>query len=177
MALIFLGMWDKKRQLENVDQYKPAMKGISDGIYQLYADGPANNPKKPARDIRDLKMLQEGKGTFEDWKRQAHPSYGMISFNRESCSPATSLFGSSIKHGNAIRMILFHAEIERGLNKDWFYAKGRIVEIEMSQSQFADAITSLNIGEGVPCTIRFTERDGYIRSCAFLSKINSLKES
>lgn len=34
-----------------------------------------------------------------------------------------------------------------------------------------DAITSLNMGDGVPCTIRFTERDGYIPSCDFVSKI------
>ena len=119
--------------------------------------------------------LQENKGTFDDWERKVHPSYGMISFSRESCNPPAALFGSSIKHGNPIRMILSHAEIERGLNKDWFHAKGRIAEIELSQSQFADAITSLNMGDGVPCTVLFTERDGYIPACDFTSKIEQFK--
>lgn len=119
--------------------------------------------------------LQESKGIFDDWKRKAHPSYGMISFSRESCNPPTALFGSSIKHGNPIRMVISHAEIERGLNKDWFHAKGRIAEIELSQSQFADAITSLNMGDGVPCTIIFTERDGRIPACDFTSKIEKFR--
>lgn len=118
---------------------------------------------------------EEREGAFEDCKRKTHPSYGMISFSRESCTPATSLFGSSIKHGNPIRMVLSHANIERGLNKDWYHAKGRIAEVEMSQSQFADAITSLNMGDGVPCTITFTERDGYMPACDFVSKIEQFK--
>lgn len=119
--------------------------------------------------------IEEHEGVFKGWKRKSHPSYGMISFSRENCTPATALFGSSIKHGNPIRMILSHANIERGLNKDWYHAKGRIVEVEMSQSQFADAITSLNMGDGVPCTITFTERDGYMPACDFVSKIEQFK--
>lgn len=68
---------------------------------------------------RELRpMTEEGEGVFKDWKRKSHPSYGMISFSRENCTPATALFGSSIKHGNPIRMVLSHANIERGLNKD-----------------------------------------------------------
>lgn len=45
----------------------------------------------------------------------------------------------------------------------------------MSQSQFADAITSLNMGDGVPCTIMFTERDGYMPACDFVSKIEQFR--
>lgn len=118
---------------------------------------------------------EEREGIFKDWKRKSHPSYGMISFSRENCTPATALFGSSIKHGNPIRMVLSHANIKRGLNKDWYHAKGRIAEIEMSQSQFVDAITSLNMGDGVPCTIMFTERDGYMPACDFISKIEQFR--
>lgn len=118
---------------------------------------------------------EEREEIFEDCKRKSHPSYGMISFSRENCTPATALFGSSVKHGNPIRMVLSHANIERGLNKDWYHAKGRIVEIEMSQSQFIDAITSLNMGDGVPCTITFTERDGYMPACNFVSKTEQFR--
>ena len=32
----------------------------------------------------------------------------------------------------------------------------------MSYSQFAECISALNVGDGVPCTIRFTEKDGKI---------------
>lgn len=101
--------------------------------------------------------------------RTSHPSYGTIMFNRSN-SRVTPLFGSSIKHNNVITMELRHAEIERGLNRDWVYGKTPIAEIEMSYSQFAEAITSFGCGSGVPCTIRYTEKDGRIPECDFVSK-------
>ena len=45
-----------------------------------------------------------------------------------------------------------------------------IAEVEMSYSQFAEAITSMNIGTGVPVTVRWTEKDGKIPPCDFVSK-------
>jgi len=47
------------------------------------------------------------------------------------------------------------AEKERHLNRDWFHKKKHLIEVEMSQTQFAEMITSLNVGDGVPCTIRY----------------------
>ena len=88
-------------------------------------------------------------------KKKTHPSYGIISFSRSTSSNKHPLFGSSIKHGDTITMRLSHARLERGLNQDWCYPQGLITEIEMSGSQFAELITSLNQGDGVPCTIRW----------------------
>ena len=101
--------------------------------------------------------------------RTSHPSYGTIMFNRSN-GGKTPLFGSSIEHSNVITMELRHAKIERGLNRDWVYGKAPIVEIEMSYSQFAEAITSFGCGSGIPCTIRYTEKDGMIPECDFVSK-------
>lgn len=101
--------------------------------------------------------------------RTSHPSYGTIMFNRSN-SRVTPLFGSSIKHNNVITMELRHADIERGLNRDWVYGKAPIAEIEMSYSQFAEAITSFGCGTGIPCTIRYTEKDGNMPKCDFVSK-------
>ena len=64
-----------------------------------------------------------------------------------------------------------HADLKRGINHDWYHANGRICEIELSLSQFADMITSIGNGDGVPCTIHFTERDGYIPRIDYESKI------
>ena len=108
--------------------------------------------------------------------RSKHPSYGMIAFDRITSNTPDSLFGSSIKHTNPIRMTIRHAEVDRHINCDWYNARGRIVEIEMSQSQFADAITSFNRGDGVPCTILFTERDGNIPPCNFVNKADQFSE-
>lgn len=101
--------------------------------------------------------------------KTSHPAYGTIMFNRAN-GCRRSLFGSSIEHSNVITMEVKHADIERGLNRDWVYGKSPIVEIEMSYSQFAEAITSFGQGNGIPCTIRYTEKDGKIPECDFISK-------
>lgn len=98
-----------------------------------------------------------------------HPSYGTLLFNR-ACGGETALFGSSIKHRDTITMKLYHADITRGLSNDWIHGNNLITEIEMSYSQFAEAITSFGCESGVPCTIRYTEKDGIAPECDFVSK-------
>lgn len=102
--------------------------------------------------------------------RTTHPSYGTLLFSRKSSGGKTPLFGSSIQHRDTICMTLHHASIERGLNRDWIHGDKVIAEVEMSYSQFAEAITSMNIGTGVPVTVRWTEKDEKIPPCDFVSK-------
>lgn len=101
--------------------------------------------------------------------RTFHPAYGTLLFNKSSCG-STSLFGSSIKHRNVITMELYHANISRELNKDWIFGNKPIVKVKMSYSQFAEAITSFGMNTGVPVTITWTEKDGNIPECDFISK-------
>lgn len=54
MTLTFLGMWDVKRKISDIEQYMPTEKGVSDAICQPYADGPSNNPDNPAKDLYHL---------------------------------------------------------------------------------------------------------------------------
>lgn len=101
--------------------------------------------------------------------KTSHPSYGTLAFSRRT-GGATPLFGSSIEHRDTIAMTLYHADITRGLHQDSIYGGRAIAEVEMSYSQFAEAITSMNMGSGVPVTIRWTEKDGKIPPCDFVSK-------
>lgn len=101
--------------------------------------------------------------------RETHPSYGMLGFNHRYGSE-TALFGSSIRHSGAVVMTLKHGEVDRHLNKDWYCGRGVIAEVEMSYSQFAEAITSMGMGDGVPVTIRYTEKDGHVKERPFVSK-------
>lgn len=103
-------------------------------------------------------------------EKTTHPSYGTIVFNRLHSSGERALFGSSIKHRNTISMELRHAEITRGLHQDWVYGDNLIARVEMSYSQFAEAITSFGQGSGIPVTINYTEMDGRIPECDFVSK-------
>lgn len=90
-----------------------------------------------------------------------HPSYGMISFSRSMNSNAGRLFGSSLKsHYATIRMTVQSGYWQHDLHRDNYFARNHLIEVEMSAAQFADAITSLNVGGGTPCTIRFVQGEG-----------------
>jgi hypothetical protein len=101
--------------------------------------------------------------------KTSHPSYGTLLFNR-AYGGKTPLFGSSIEHSNVITMELRHADITRRLSGDDIFGDKPIVKVEMSYSQFAEAITSFGQGTGIPVTIRYTEKDGKIPPCDFISK-------
>lgn len=91
--------------------------------------------------------------------KKEHPSYGIISISRIGSNKPIVLFGSNIKHQNTIRIQLKNAAIERKYNKDFIYDTKTLFEVEMSESQFAQMITSLNIGVGTPVTIRYIQEE------------------
>lgn len=93
---------------------------------------------------------------MDDRKTYEHESYAMLGISRGSSSNGQNLFGSSIKHSNTITLKIRPAKLDRHLNRDWFYAtRVPYVEVEMSYSQFAEAITAMNVGDGVPVTLRY----------------------
>jgi predicted transcriptional regulator len=89
---------------------------------------------------------------MEDRKYEEHESYGMIQISRLS-GGLSNLFGSSIQHGHTIAIRINTAKLCRHLNTDWYHDQNEIVEIELSPTQFTEAITNMNTN-GVPCTIR-----------------------
>ena len=98
-----------------------------------------------------------------------HPSFGMLSFSRTS-GGKTNLFGSSIQHRDTIRMRIRQGSLIRGLSEDWYNGTSEIIEVEMSYSQFAECITSMNIGTGTPCTIRWIQGTGFIPEAEFVNR-------
>jgi hypothetical protein len=92
---------------------------------------------------------------MKDDKVTTHPSYGVARFSRVSCSHAHPLFGSSIRHSNTIVLEISHAEHVRSeITGDHYYDRKEIVQVEMSGAQFAEMMTTMNYGSGVPVTIR-----------------------
>jgi hypothetical protein len=86
-----------------------------------------------------------------------HESYGMVGLSR--CTGRQRLFGSAIPyHDHFITLRVHRAKRSHHLSRDWYTSRGLpIVEVFISAAQFADMITSMNIGEGVPCTIKSVE--------------------
>lgn len=80
-----------------------------------------------------------------------HPAYGQISVGRVSGS--AMLYGSDFKHSNYIALRVRRSALTRSLSADWPHAREELIEIHMSESQWATMICSLNIGEGVQCTL------------------------
>jgi hypothetical protein len=95
----------------------------------------------------------------DDEFERDHPSYGLVRISRMNGGMGqTRLFGSPLAtHYGTIRLTIGTAKWIHGLHHDRYYGsiKGEHIEIEMSAAQFADMITSLNVGNGTPCTIRY----------------------
>ena len=86
-------------------------------------------------------------------KPETHESFGLLSLARIQGTPRP-LFGSTIRHGDTIRLTISEGEVYRDFQKNRFTDGKQFIEVEMSQSQFAEAITTLNVGCGVPVTLR-----------------------
>ncbi len=118
---------------------------------------------------------------MEENKKDQHPSYGLLQISRCTSSIPTNVFGSSIKHTHTIRMTLSRAYVNRNLSNDFYMTDGQIAEIEMSQSQFAELICSMNQGSGIPVTIKWLKGEGMTEPCPFSDKRrlfeNEFKES
>lgn len=116
-------------------------------------------------EYKEIERTVEEEGTPMERETFKHPAFGMIGFSRIS-GGENVLFGSSIEHNDRIAMTLKHGKWDRQLHDDSYFGRGIIAEVEMSYSQFAECITAMNVGDGVPCTIRYTEKDGHIPAIA-----------
>ena len=85
------------------------------------------------------------------------PSMVMVGFSRPTHAvgaDGVSLFGSSIKNSSVVSLTIYPAYIDRHLSQDWHHAKTQpIIEVLLSPLQFAELLTTLNIGFGVPATL------------------------
>lgn len=94
-----------------------------------------------------------------------HESFGMLQISRVSSSKAENFFGSSVKHHHFIRLAICRGVKLRNLSRDWYMDDGLIVEVKMSANQFAEAITSLNMGCGTPVTLHYVQGEGMKAQC------------
>lgn len=87
-----------------------------------------------------------------------HPSYGMVGLSRVTTNGSRVLFGSTLaSHHHTIVLRVHEAEmrIDRDLHMERACAtRVPIVEVELSAAQFAELLTTMNVGDGIPCTLR-----------------------
>lgn len=94
-----------------------------------------------------------------------HPAFATASIARVSGS--ASLFQSSVKHQHFIEMNIQRACVHRHRNQDRVHTNTNpIISIAMSEAQWATLISSINMGNGVPCTLlRAPAEDTPINTC------------
>lgn len=91
---------------------------------------------------------------MKEGEKTEHPAHALLQFCRVNGEPGP-LFGSSVSCHSTIRLRIAKAATEFSLGRHSHYARDSIIEVEMSPVQFAEAITTLNAGSGVPCTVRY----------------------
>ena len=84
---------------------------------------------------------------------ESHESYAVIRGSRRN-SNGTELFGTSVSHNQTISITICTATHKRDLANDWIHSGKELIEVELSENQFAQFVTSMNAGSGIPCTIR-----------------------
>jgi hypothetical protein len=104
--------------------------------------------------------LEQHKIVANDLHVEKHPSYALARFSRIS-GGHRALFGSSIQSQQTITLTITRARHDRSSNNDWYYGQEELIEVEMSQNQFAELITSMNMGQGIPVTIRHINLERY----------------
>lgn len=77
---------------------------------------------------------------------------GIIQINR-TYGGRTAMFGSSIEHDVVMKLSINTCEVDRSFSTDRYFPVNNIIEIELTPAQYAEMITNLNHGVGVPCTI------------------------
>jgi hypothetical protein len=96
--------------------------------------------------------------------RERHESFGLVGVNRITVGGGarSNMFGSHLDH----HPTLFRFRVQRAvrvhtdLAYDRFHSDGeadrtQLLEFDLTATQFVELMTSLNVGEGIPCTLRY----------------------
>lgn len=89
---------------------------------------------------------------------EKHPAFCMISASRITSNPGAVLFQSDIRHQNTVRVRIARADRRRDLHHDWVHDGQQLIEVEMSEAQWASFVSSMNTS-GVPATLRSTDTE------------------
>jgi hypothetical protein len=88
--------------------------------------------------------------------QEEHPAYGMIGVSR--VSGRARLYGSDFEHQHFLQIRITRGYHQRGLNNDWHHGTEQLIEVSLSEAQWATFVSSPNIGSGVPCTIEWINK-------------------
>lgn len=92
---------------------------------------------------------------WEDIPKDEHPAFGLVSFSRVT-GGGKVFFGSDVPSDHYITLQISPAYRNHNLGQDWLgSSRNPHIEVALTTHQFAELLTSMNIGQGVPCTIQY----------------------
>lgn len=103
-----------------------------------------------ARHTQPVEIEELGKPF--DGHRVKHPCFGQITVSRTHGNSV--LYGSDFVHQHSIRVCISRSYLDRHLSRDWPHGNDELIEIEMSEAQWAMFVSSFNQGGGTQCTLR-----------------------
>lgn len=112
--------------------------------------------QKPTREYRDPDDVHS-------IYRESHPAYGMIGASRVSSTPGAALYGSDFDHQHYMTIRIYRSELDRStLSSDYYSAGKQVIEVALSEAQWATFVSAPNMGHGVPCTVQYEQGVGPI---------------
>ena len=85
-----------------------------------------------------------------------HPAFAQIGASR--VSGHATLYGSEFNHQHFMTVTIRRSEVHRNLSRDWHFGLDELIEVAMSESQWAHFVSAPNAGMGAPCTIQHIGR-------------------
>lgn len=80
-----------------------------------------------------------------------HPAYAQIGASR--VTGHTALYDSDFHHQHYVTISIRRSALHRGLSRNWHMGGDELIEVSLSESQWATFVSSMNVGFGVPCTL------------------------
>lgn len=141
---------NKNRYLAGVTPWE----GLYGDIARLRAALKQHREESQAPRQEELSSAQSN-NVHEREIEETHESYGVVQFSRVS-GGGHRLFGSTTPATHFFTLVIRRGRRHLSAHDESFMYDHRyqpIVEVQLSAAQFAELITTMNVGCGVPCTI------------------------
>ena len=93
--------------------------------------------------------VTRGKWGADDREVLTHPAYAQVSISHVSGS--SDLYGSDFTHQNYVTLSISRSELHRDLNRDWYFEREELIEIALSEAQYATMVAAPRIIAGRNC--------------------------
>ncbi len=87
---------------------------------------------------------------------QSHPAFAQISVHR--VQGQATLYASDFSHQHYMTVLICRSELHRGLSNDHHFSGEELIEVALSESQWATFVSSAGVGGGTPCTLERFDR-------------------